>query len=220
MTVKPTFLRDNRLFIVLIVVTTGLFFLWRLYDIQIKDPLERILLDEPVSISAFSLQTGNKTAFTEQQLNNYWTFLFFGYTSCPDVCPTTLNEMAILKKRLAKTTQRNKIQVVFISVDPARDTPEHLKNFVAYFDNEFIGATGTIDQLNVLTEQVNVRHKRLTEQRTEQDDDYLVEHSADILLFSPKAKLIAKFPAPHYSEELVKHFNNIILQQTTIQQTL
>jgi len=205
MTAKPDFLKNNRLFFVFVLIAVAGFFLWRLYSVQFQDPLEQILLDKPLSISAFSLNTADNIAFTQQQLKENWTFLFFGYTSCPDVCPTTLNEMASLKKLFTKPDEQKRIQIVFISVDPDRDTPEHLKSFVSYFDKTFIGATGTIEQLNTLTDQVRVKHKRLKKQ----GDEYLVEHSAAILLFNPQAQLIAKFPVPHYSEDIFKYFNQI-----------
>lgn len=212
MTVKPSFLHKNRIFIVLVLTAITVFLLWRLYSVQFNDPLERILLDKPISMSAFSLQTGNNKSFTNHQLKGNWTFLFFGYTSCPDVCPTTLSEMVTLNKLLTKTNEQNKTQIVFISVDPDRDTPDHLKNFIAYFDKNFIAATGSIEQLNALTDQIKARHKRLRPEKQEQkqDDEYLVEHSAGIFLFDPNAKLIAKFSAPHYSEDIYKYFNDII----------
>ncbi len=209
MTVKPSFLQNNRIFIVLVLSTITVVLLWRLYSVQFKGPLERILLDNPISMSAFTLQTGDKKPFTDHQLRGNWTFLFFGYTSCPDVCPTTLSEMATLNKLLTKTNEQNQIQIVFISVDPERDTVDHLKNFTAYFDENFIAATGSIEQLNVFTDQIKARHKRLRLKQG-QGDEYLVEHSADVFLFDPNAELIAKFPAPHYSENIYKNFNDII----------
>ena len=206
MTVNAAFFKNNRAFIAFILIAIIGFFGWRVYHTQIKDPLDRILLDPPRSLTSFHLNAGDNNPFTLEQLKGKWTFLFFGYTSCPDVCPTTLTEMASMSKLLAKSTEPNTIQFVFISVDPERDTPEHLKNFVAYFNKTFTGATGTIDQLNTLTRQINIKHRRLKEQ----GNNYLVEHSADILLFDPQARLFARFPAPHYSEEISSLFTEIL----------
>jgi len=207
MTVNAAFFKNNRAFIAFIafilIAIIG-FFSWRVYHVQIKDPLDRVLLDPPLSLTPFNLVDGNNNPFTLERLKGKWTFLFFGYTSCPDVCPTTLTEMATMSTLLAKSTEKNSIQFVFISVDPARDTPEHLGNFVVYFNKSFTGATGTIDQLNTLTRQINIKHRRL------QGDEYLVEHSADILLFDPQARLFARFPAPHYSEEISVLFTDIM----------
>ena len=206
MTVNAAFFKNNRAFIAFILIAIIGFFGWRVYHVQIKDPLDRILLDPPLTLTPFHLNAGDNNPFTLEQLKGKWTFLFFGYTSCPDVCPTTLTEMASMSKLLAKSTEPNTIQFVFISVDPERDTPEHLKNFVAYFNKTFTGATGTIDQLNTLTRQINIKHRRLKEQ----GNNYLVEHSADILLFDPQARLFARFPAPHYSEEISSLFTEIL----------
>jgi protein SCO1/2 len=206
MTVNAAFVKNNRALIAFILIAVIGFFSWRVYHVQIQDPLDRILLDPPRSLTPFSLVAGDNNPFTLEQLKGKWTFLFFGYTSCPDVCPTTLTEMATMSKLLAKSTEPNTIQFVFISVDPERDTPDHLKNYVAYFNKTFTGATGTIDQLNTLTRQIDIKHRRLKEQ----GNDYLVEHSADILLFNPQAKLFARFPAPHYSEEISTLFTEIL----------
>jgi protein SCO1/2 len=206
MTVNAAFFKNNRAFIAFILITIIGFFSWRVYHVQIEDPLDRILLDPPRSLTPFHLVAGDNKPFTLEQLKGKWTFLFFGYTSCPDVCPTTLTEMATMSNLLAKSTELNTLQFVFISVDPERDSPEHLKNFVAYFNETFTGVTGTIDQLNTLTGQINIKHRRLEKQ----GNNYLVEHSADILLFDPQARLFARFPAPHYSEEISALFTEIL----------
>lgn len=186
--------------------TIGGFFGWRLYDEKLQNPVDRVLLDEPVTLSEFELLDMNHNVFSLKQLSDKWTFLFFGYTSCPDVCPTTLSEMTTLNNLLSTNSINKRIQFVFISVDPDRDNPDHLKNFIAYFNKDFIAATGTIEQLNKLTRQISIKHRRLKQQ----GEEYLVEHSAEILLFSPKSKLVAKFPAPHYSNEIADNFNLIV----------
>lgn len=182
------------------------FFGWRFYDKNAQDPVDRALLDTPVTLTSFELIDANHKLFSLEQLRNKWTFLFFGYTSCPDVCPTTLSEMSSLNNSLSSRASKDKTQFVFVSVDPDRDTPDHLKNFIAYFNKDFIAATGTIEQLNTLTQQIGIKHRRIKEQ----GEDYLVEHSAEILLFSPKSKLVAKFTAPHYSDEINTSFNLIV----------
>ncbi|NOX43447.1 MAG: SCO family protein [Gammaproteobacteria bacterium] len=206
MTANSSFFKNNRTFIAFAVSAIIGFFLWRVYDVQIKDPIDRIMLDQPQSITPFSLIGSNNKPFTNEQLKGKWTFLFFGYTSCPDVCPTTLTEMATLSELLSHSNDLNQIQFIFISVDPDRDTPDHLKNFIAYFNESFVAATGTIEQLNTLTDQLSVQHRRLKEQ----GDEYLVEHSAELLLFSPESTLLARFSAPHHADKISKLFSQLI----------
>jgi protein SCO1/2 len=98
------------------------------------------------------------------------------------------------------------VQVVFISVDPARDPPELLKNFARYFNERFTAATGSVEQLTTLTDSIGARHRRLTEQGA----DYRVEHSSEVWLIDPQARLYAKFPAPQHAPELARSVINAV----------
>lgn len=190
--------------LVVIAVFTG----WRYYDTRLKDPVEKVLVNPAQKLQAFTLTDNNNRPFSLGSIRNKWTFLFFGYTSCPDVCPTTLTEMTRLSDLLSTIKTRNTVQFVFVSVDPQRDSTEQLKGFIRYFNEDFIAATGTIEQLNMLTQQISIKHRRLTEQ----GDDYPVEHSADILLLDPDTRLLARFAAPHYAEEISSIFSKILDQ--------
>jgi len=131
--------------------------------------------------------------------------MFFGYTHCPDICPTTLTELASLAQRMPDDREP---QIVFVSVDPQRDSPEHLKQYIAYFNERFLGLTGQTDKISALTEQLNIKHSR----EAAVDGQYTVNHSSAILLIDPQGRYVAKFNAPHYAEkiqeqiELVRQF--------------
>ncbi|MBI3773969.1 MAG: SCO family protein [Gammaproteobacteria bacterium] len=156
----------------------------------------------PRALADFQLLDGDNQAFTRAQLQGRWSLVFFGYTHCPDVCPVTMSELAKAYTLLqhAEDAAARKAQVVFISVDPARDNPALLKSFARYFDERFIAATGTLEQLTALTDSIGARHRRLTEQGAE----YRVEHSSDVWLIDPQARLYAKFPAPQQAQELAR----------------
>lgn len=202
---RPSPLKNNVIALTVALIAIVVFFGWRFYSVKIQDPQDRVLINPAQALTDFSLVDANDKPFTLDNLTGKWTFLFFGYTSCPDVCPTTLSEMVTVKKLLSNLNEQKQIQFVFISVDPQRDPPEHLKNFISYFNKDFVGVTGSIENLNKLTTQIGIKHRRLTEQGGE----YLVEHSSDILLFNPAARLYAKFPAPHYSKDIAELFTNI-----------
>ncbi len=159
----------------------------------------------PRILADFQLLDGDNQAFTRAQLQGRWSLLFFGYTHCPDVCPTTMSELAKVYPLLQRTDDRA-VQVVFISVDPARDTPALIKTFAHYFNEQFIAATGPVEQLTALTDSIGARHRRLTEQGAE----YRVEHSADVWLIDPQARLYAKFPAPQRAPELARAVKNAL----------
>ena len=155
------------------------------------------LLPEPRVIADFALTDQDGHAFTLASLQGRWTLIFFGFTHCPDVCPTTLYDLSGVHKQLLGRLGANSgdHQVVFISVDPERDTPERLKSYVSYFHPDFIGVSGSDAQLRPLALQLGAAyHVEDHEPGTEQ---YAVDHSASILLTDPSGRLYGVFPAPH-----------------------
>jgi len=201
--------KNLALFITVLVTVLG-FVGWRLHYVSTSTLLDQGKLSRIIEIQPFSLTNNKNTPFTEKDLQGRWTFMFFGYTSCPDVCPATLSEMTLLNQRINELDKIKsgelKRQFVFISVDPARDTIPVLNDFITYFDPEFIAATSTIEKLNLLTNQVGIRHRRIDQNRAE----YLVEHSADVLLINPAGELLAKFKAPHDAEKLITAFTSLV----------
>jgi protein SCO1/2 len=112
------------------------------------------------------------------------TVVFFGFTHCPDVCPTTLAELAEAMKRLGSDAER--VQVLFVTVDPERDTPELLKRYVPAFHPTFLGLTGTPEQMRAVTKEFRI----LAEKRPGATPDaYTVDHSAGTFLFDPEGRL-------------------------------
>jgi len=174
---------------------------------SIPEELRGLLNKQPVAVPEFKLVDQQNNPFTVERLKGAWTFLFFGYTHCPDVCPTTLTELDNAASRLNELqTPQRKIQYVFISVDPQRDTPELLRDYVSYFGAKFLAATGGEQDLKQLAKPLGIKFERGIGTETE----YLVNHSSAMLLIDPQARYYAKFRAPHYSEEIVEGFKQII----------
>ncbi len=115
--------------------------------------------------------------------------LFFGYTFCPDVCPTTLNELAQAMEILGKKSSQ--VQVIFVSVDPERDTPEHLAEYVSLFDPNFIGATASEEQLASLATLYGIYYEK---EESNTDGGYLVSHTATVLVIDKKGYLKLLLP--------------------------
>ena len=175
---------------------------------SIPEELRGLLNKQPVAVPEFKLVDQQNNPFTVERLKGAWTFLFFGYTHCPDVCPTTLTELDNAASRLNELqTPQRKIQYVFISVDPQRDTPELLRDYVSYFGVKFLAATGGEQDLKQLAKPLGIKFERGIGTETE----YLVNHSSAMLLIDPQARYYAKFRAPHYSEEIVEGFKQIII---------
>jgi protein SCO1/2 len=137
-------------------------------------------------------------------LKGHWSLVFFGYTHCPDVCPTTLTVLKSVKQQLVTHQQETvNTQYVFISVDGRRDTTSVLANYMNYFDPTFIGLNGTEEQIKGLTGQLGVVYMQVA---GSSPDNYLVDHSASILLFDPLGRMIALFSAPHTTEGITSRY--------------
>lgn len=162
---------------------------------------------EPRAMSPISLIADDGSAFTLNTLRGKWSFVYFGYTYCPDVCPTTLAELARVQTLLAQAGLDDDNQYFFVSVDPKRDTPQHLAKYVGSFNKKFIGVTGTHAALDKFTQEVGVAYSY--PQGTE-GDDYSVSHSSIVALFDPDARLHAVFTAPHKAATIVKGFRSLL----------
>jgi len=166
-----------------------------------------LLWPDPPQLGAFSLSGTNGTAFTEAALSGKWTLLFFGFTHCPDVCPTTLKTLKTVRDQLAEHPFHGASQVLFVSIDPARDTPTVLRDYVQYFDPGFIAATGSDDQLKRLTRQLGVIYAKV---KTADPASYSMDHTASILLIGPKLQLLGVFSPPHVATLLAGQIKAII----------
>jgi protein SCO1/2 len=156
-------------------------------------------------INAFELVDHHNAAFTDITLQGRWSFLFFGYTHCPDVCPTTLSVLNSVAQQLGDDARD--VRFVFISVDPERDTPEQLARFVSYFNSDFIGVTGNPEAIERLTRQLGVLHMRVA--ATDNPGSYLVDHTAGVFLVDPDGKYHAVFMPPLSTEKIVADFIRI-----------
>jgi protein SCO1/2 len=144
--------------------------------------------------------------FAAGDFAGHWSFLYFGYTYCPDVCPLTLVELAEVKKKLAERTPSAAPSVYFVSVDPQRDSPERLHEYVTYFDPEFHGLTGDIAAITALASSVGAVFFVPPGQ---DEKAYLVSHSSSIALLEPSGGLRAVFTAPHDAEQVAADFVKI-----------
>ena len=144
---------------------------------------------------------------TLDDLTGQWHLLFFGYTHCPDICPVTMGVVAQAKKAAAAINHMFPV-FIFVSVDPERDKVEMLAEYVQYFDKDFIGVTGDKDLIKALTLQMNVVYMKMPAE----DDagDYVVDHSASLILLNPEGKLVAFFKPPHDAKTILKDFQTVV----------
>ena len=162
----------------------------------------------PVSrdVPPFELLDHNNRVFDNAALEQRWSFVFFGYTYCPDICPTTLSVLNSIAQRLQDVDAD--IRFVMITVDPERDTPERLAEFVTYFNGDFLGVTGSDQALEQLTRPLGILYQRV--QPEAGSESYLVDHTAAVFLFDPDGRYHAVFSPPLSAEKIAGDFRTML----------
>lgn len=155
----------------------------------------------------FALVDQGGARFDADRLRDRWTLLFFGFTHCPDVCPTTLATLAEVRRQLADLPPAARPEVVLVSVDPARDTPELLARYVRHFDPAFTGATGSPEAIGALTRDLGVA---VFVGAPAGDGNYTVDHSAAVFLVDPSAAMTALFGTPHEAGAIARDYRRIV----------
>lgn len=172
-------------------------FIWRMNQAVVMDKEQlrvngAVVLDTPRIFSDFELIDHRGDKFNIARMQDKWTIVFFGFTNCPDICPTML---AILNDTYSKMkdSEKEKIQIVMISLDPERDTVEALAEYVPYFNETFVGVTGNKHLIRRLTAEINIAYNKVPLE----GDDYTIDHSTQLVLINPKGHYHGFFRAPH-----------------------
>ena len=144
--------------------------------------------ESPAFGGPFALTAGDGRTVTDETFRGKWLLVYFGYTHCPDVCPTTLTDIAEALDQLGPLAAR--IQPLFITIDPERDSPQGMAEYVKAFDDRIIGLTGTPSAIAAAAKQYRVYYKKLP---SESSDDYLMEHSAFVYVMGPDGRYVTLF---------------------------
>ncbi len=163
-----------------------------------------IVFDKPRIIGDFTMVDHQGRPFSLENLKGKWTLIYFGFTHCPDICPTTLAKLSQVVKQLDSDVA-DQTQVLMVSVDPARDTPEKLAEYVPYFHPDFVGVTGEFVQTMSLAQNVNVAFNKVM-----LDDDYTVDHTGNIVLINPYGHYHGFFRPPFELAKLKTTFQSIV----------
>ena len=160
------------------------------------------VLKPPRPVAQMTLTDQHGAPVTAESLAGRWTVLFFGFTHCPDVCPTTLARLAGVQRRLPEAV-RPRVRFMLVSVDPMRDTPERLAEYVGQFGQDFVGATAPLGELAPLLRELGVSYAYTAEEHGEHAGHaehgapaYTVTHSETLYVLDPKARLHAVFTDP------------------------
>jgi len=166
--------------------------------------LRTVAVSPPKVVQSVNLVDHHNKVVNVERLKKYWTFVFFGYTHCPDVCPATIAQLKLIKRGITENTDyADKTQFFFVSVDPQRDTLDHLARYMKYFDSAFVGMTGDEKSITDFEQQLGSYH-RLGAKNS--NGDYIVKHSAEIYLIDSDASLVARFQPPMDTAKIVNQF--------------
>jgi len=138
--------------------------------------------------------------FDLERFKNQWSIVFFGFTNCPDICPSTLRILKDVKQQVTEAGLWDGYQVIMVSVDPERDTPEKLNEYVPFFDSEFIGVTADLKATEEFAKSVGALFIKRENERN--DEWYDVDHSASLILINPQGEWAGAITAPHRTEQI------------------
>lgn len=193
--------KNLAILLVIVAFIGGTFFMVQAIKNGRVQPAYATVWPSPMPLKTFSLVDHEGNEFTNARLRGKWSVIFFGFTHCPDICPATLQQLAIANKNL----QESGVEVpdiILVSVDPERDTPDVLATYVGHFAGEILGVTGEMPELTQLTSSAGI----FFEKSELPNGDYVVDHSAAVLVINKDAAIHASFSAPHSVDNFVHDF--------------
>ena len=195
--------------LMLLALTVGVLASYLVFGTRppVRPHTDALLLHTPKLLPDFSLTDTDAASFSRAQLMGHWSLLYFGYTHCPDACPTTLAALDKMSRMFAKLPATKRPRVYFISVDPKRDSPQLLKNYAMYFNPDFTGATGSLANLRALTTPLGVD---FAYEKPDSKGNYGVTHSAAVILVDPQAQETALYTPPMDPRRMAIDYVNII----------
>ena len=164
-----------------------------------------LVFETPNPVANFTLTAANNQPVNLSDYAGKYVFIYFGYTFCPDVCPTTLSKLAAVQEDLGD--EGDQMQVLMISVDPERDTPEHLADYVGHFDDSFVGITGSPEEIDAAGKPFGLYYAK---HEGTAESGYLVDHTARTFLLNPKGEVIVAYPHDATKEAILADMQELL----------
>ena len=182
--------------------------------------LGAVMYERPVSLSSFSLVDQYGERFDTSRLKDTWSLFFFGFTHCPDICPLTLTELSQFYRALEQSGEYQDTQVVMVSVDPQRDTAEELADYMGSFHPDFIGLNGDFGEISKLAKELYIAHSTPPGMvaadphaahtgSVDAGEDYVIEHSGNILVINPEGLYQGFFDTAIQDDEITAAYKAI-----------
>ena len=174
------------------------------------------LFDHPRELPAFSLRQSDQTQLVPGELKGHWTLVFLGFTHCPDVCPTTLAELARAQNQWAALSDVTRPRLLFVSIDPERDTPDAVGEYTHAFHRDTLAATADIPALEAFARSLSLVFMKVPAAAGAPADQYSVDHSAAIAVLDPQARMAGVIPPPLNSKAIAADM--LVLTQASSRQ--
>ena len=189
------------LLIAVLAISAGAYFNFSHNKQTVFNDLHLTLLQSPRNVTDFQLEQ-----YDNNSLQGKWTLMFFGFSRCPQLCPTT---MATLNKAYQLLQQQNikeLPQVVLVTLDPEYDSAQRINEYAKSFNSNFIGVRGKKQQLDALTHELGIAYFKTTNPGQKDSNNYSINHSGTIILFNPEGKLAGFFTTPHNEKSIAGDF--------------
>ncbi|MEX2498085.1 MAG: SCO family protein [Wenzhouxiangellaceae bacterium] len=169
------------------------------------ESLRSVLWPEPLELAEFELTTQTGRAFTENSFAGQWDLVFFGYLDCPDICPMTLGAMRQMRRLLmARGFPPDAARFVLVSVDTEKDGPERMGRYLAEFDREFIGLTGTQAMVDRFAESLAVYYRKVPD-----SPGNAIDHTSSLMIIDPEGRAVGALQPPLVPERMVEVFGDL-----------
>jgi protein SCO1/2 len=154
------------------------------------------LFPQPRELPPFALQQSDGTQLVPGELHGHWTLVFLGFTHCPDVCPTTLAELAQAQKQWEPLPEARRPRVLFVSVDPERDSPDRIGEYAAFFHRDTLAATADIPSLEAFARSLSLVFMKVPGPEGAPEDSYTIDHSAALAVLDPEGRMAGVVQGP------------------------
>lgn len=164
------------------------------------------VLAEARALPSLDLVDQDGHALGADFFKDHWTLVFFGFTSCPDICPTTLVALAQATRALADLPPRERPRVLFVTVDPERDDPARLSAYVRFYDPTFLGATGKPQAIAATASAFGVPYAKVALP----DGGYTMDHGSGLFIVGPSGGIVAYSSAPHEAATIARDYRKVV----------
>ena len=185
-------MKNKKVFRILIVILCLILIGWGIILCQIMDVKSKADFYGNIyerEAPGFTLTDHNGSRVSLSDYDDKVVLIFFGYANCPDICPMTMSAVNNVMNELGDNSQ--KVQVLFVSVDPERDTEEKLKSYMNYFNDRFVGLTGTPEEIDRVADDYNVFYEK---EYVDSASEYLIGHNSSVLLITPDGEIFLRYP--------------------------